>query len=291
MTAARASAERCGAAGGLASPSPRPRRSGSRARSPAGCSTRAGAPGAVVLARIAIGALCRRAARRPARCADAGALLRRNAGLLLFGAVPVAGAQFGYFSAVAADGRRPGAADRVHGARRRGRLAVAAPRRAPRPADGRRRGLAALGLVLVLDLLSGADLASAGVLWALVAMVCAASYFVLAADARTAAAARAGRAGLAVGALGSGCSASSAPADARDDRRAVYAGTLRLVAAVARPGVVTAALAYSPGSRRAGGSARGCPRSWRCWRSSRRDVRVAAARPAPGPAAARSAAR
>jgi drug/metabolite transporter (DMT)-like permease len=43
-------------------------------------------------------------------------------------------------------------------------------------------GLAALGLVLVLDLLSGADLHTTGVLWALAAMLGAASYFVLSAD-------------------------------------------------------------------------------------------------------------
>jgi drug/metabolite transporter (DMT)-like permease len=42
-------------------------------------------------------------------------------------------------------------------------------------------GLAAFGLVLVLDLLSGADLAPVGVMWALIAMGGAASYFVLAA--------------------------------------------------------------------------------------------------------------
>src|SRR3712207_9096908 len=46
-------------------------------------------------------------------------------------------------------------------------------------------GLAAVGLVLVLDLLSGADLALDGVLWALAAMVGAATYFVLSADTRT----------------------------------------------------------------------------------------------------------
>jgi drug/metabolite transporter (DMT)-like permease len=43
-------------------------------------------------------------------------------------------------------------------------------------------GLAALGLVLVLDLLSGADLSVVGVLWALAAMVGAATYFVISAD-------------------------------------------------------------------------------------------------------------
>ena len=63
-------------------------------------------------------------------------------------------------------------------------------------------GLAALGLVLVLDLLSGADLAPVGVLWALIAMLGAASYFVLAAKPRPdlPPVALAG-AGLAIGAL------------------------------------------------------------------------------------------
>jgi drug/metabolite transporter (DMT)-like permease len=42
--------------------------------------------------------------------------------------------------------------------------------------------LAAAGLVLVLDVVSGADLSTAGVLWALGAMVGAASYFVISAD-------------------------------------------------------------------------------------------------------------
>jgi drug/metabolite transporter (DMT)-like permease len=40
-------------------------------------------------------------------------------------------------------------------------------------------GLAALGLVLVLDLISGSDISLAGVLWALGAMVGAASYFII----------------------------------------------------------------------------------------------------------------
>ena len=101
--------------------------------------------------------------------------------MLLFGAVPVAGAQFGYFSAVERMDVGPAllieytapAAVVVwlwlrHGER-------------PGPLTVAGAGLAALGLVLVLDLLSGADLAPLGVLWALIAMVCAASYFVLAA--------------------------------------------------------------------------------------------------------------
>ena len=42
--------------------------------------------------------------------------------------------------------------------------------------------MAALGLVLVLDLLSGADLSALGVVWALLAMVGAAAYFILSAN-------------------------------------------------------------------------------------------------------------
>jgi drug/metabolite transporter (DMT)-like permease len=109
--------------------------------------------------------------------------LRRNAGLVVtYGALAVAGAQFCYFSAVShmqvgpalmieytapaavvlwlwlRDGQRPGAVT----------LAGAA--------------LAALGLVLVLDLASGADLDLAGVLWALGAMVGLATYFLISAD-------------------------------------------------------------------------------------------------------------
>jgi drug/metabolite transporter (DMT)-like permease len=109
-------------------------------------------------------------------------LLRRNAGLIaVYATVAVAGAQFCYFSAVAhmqvgpallieftapaavvvwlwlRHGQRPGALTLV-GA-----------------------GLAALGLVLVLDLLSGAELSVVGVLWALGAMVGCAVYFVMSA--------------------------------------------------------------------------------------------------------------
>ena len=97
--------------------------------------------------------------------------VRRNAGLILaFGAVAVAGAQFCYFSAV--QHMQVGPAILIeytapaavvvwmwlrHGQR-------------PGPVTLVGAGLAALGLVLVLDLLSGADLSLAGVLWALAAM-------------------------------------------------------------------------------------------------------------------------
>ena len=139
-------------------------------------------PGAVVLARIAIAAVVLapfavRALRGRAH------LLRRNFRLIaVYGAVPVALTQFAYFSAVAAMDVGPAllieytapAAIVVwlwlrHGER-------------PGPLTLAGAGVAALGLVLVLDLVSGADLAVEGVLWALAAMAGAAVFFVLSAD-------------------------------------------------------------------------------------------------------------
>jgi len=110
-------------------------------------------------------------------------LIRRNAGLIAgYGLLAVAGAQFCYFSAVGHMQVGPAllieytapAAVVVwlwlrHGQR-------------PGPVTLLGAGLAALGLVLVLDLLSGADLSLPGVLWALAAMVGAASYFLISAD-------------------------------------------------------------------------------------------------------------
>jgi drug/metabolite transporter (DMT)-like permease len=110
-------------------------------------------------------------------------LLRSNAGLIVgYGVSAVAGAQFCYFSAVVHMQVGPAllieytapAAVVVwlwlrHGQR-------------PGPVTLLGAGLAALGLVLVLDLLSGTELSTVGVLWALGAMVGAASYFVISAD-------------------------------------------------------------------------------------------------------------
>lgn len=110
-------------------------------------------------------------------------LLRDNAGLLLlYGALAVAGAQFCYFSAIQYMEVGPAILIEltapaavvvwmwlVHG-QRPGRLTLAGA------------VVAALGLVLVLDLVSGADLSLAGVLWALGAMVGCAAYFIISAD-------------------------------------------------------------------------------------------------------------
>jgi drug/metabolite transporter (DMT)-like permease len=109
--------------------------------------------------------------------------VRRNARLILvFGAFAVAGAQFCYFSAVQHMEVGPAilieytapAAVVVWMWLRHGQR--------PGPVTLVGAGIAALGLVLVLDLLSGADLSLVGVLWALAAMVGAATYFIVSAD-------------------------------------------------------------------------------------------------------------
>src|SRR3954465_5410774 len=142
-------------------------------------------PGAVVLARIAIAALV--VAPLAARTLRARwGLLRRNVRtVLLYGAVPVAGTQFAFFSAVAAMDVGPALLIEYTAP-----AAVVAwlwlrHRERPRPLTLAGAGIAAVGLVLVLDLLSGADLALGGVLWALAAMLGAATYFVMSADTRT----------------------------------------------------------------------------------------------------------
>lgn len=110
-------------------------------------------------------------------------LVRRNAGLIIaYGLIAVAGCQLAYFNAV--DRMQVGIALLIeftcpvavigwmwlrHG-QRPGRLTVVG-------------ALAAVaGLVLVLDLLSGAELDGIGVVWALGSMVCAAFYWVISAD-------------------------------------------------------------------------------------------------------------
>src|SRR4051795_7011520 len=139
-------------------------------------------PGAVVLARIAIAALVVAPLAVRALRGRWGLLRRNTRTVLLYGAVPVAGTQFAYFSAVAAMDVGPAllieyTAPAVivlwlwlrHGERPRA-LTVAGA------------ALAAVGLVLVLDLLSGADLAWSGVAWALAAMIGATAYFLISAD-------------------------------------------------------------------------------------------------------------
>jgi drug/metabolite transporter (DMT)-like permease len=110
-------------------------------------------------------------------------LLRRNAGLIAaYGLIAVAGAQFCYFSAVGH--MQVGPALLIEYTAPAAVVVWLWLRHGQRPGPVTLVGavLAAFGLVLVLDLLSGADLSTAGVLWALAAMVGAASYFIISAD-------------------------------------------------------------------------------------------------------------
>lgn len=140
--------------------------------------------GSVVLLRIAIGA----AVVLPfgiAALRGRWHLLRRGATtVVLYGCLAVAGAQFCYFSAVQTMDVGPallieytapaavvGWMWLVHGQR-------------PGPLTLAGAVVAALGLLLVLDLFSGADFDVRGAAWALAAMVGAATYFVISADER-----------------------------------------------------------------------------------------------------------
>lgn len=141
-------------------------------------------PGAVVLVRIGLAALVvlpfGLAALR-----GRWALLRRNAGLVtLYGLLAVAGAQFCYFAAVAH--MQVGPAILIEYTAPAAVVVWLWLRHGQRPGPVTLLGavLAAAGLVLVLDLVSGAELSVPGVLWALGAMVGAASYFVISADER-----------------------------------------------------------------------------------------------------------
>jgi len=138
--------------------------------------------GAVVTLRIAIAALVLVV---PAVLALRGrwGLVRANAGLVaVYGVAAVAGAQLCYFYAVThlqvsvallLEYTAPVAVVLWlwlrHGHRPSGLTVLGA-------------AIAAGGLVLVLDVISGADLSVVGVLWALGAMVGAATYFVISAD-------------------------------------------------------------------------------------------------------------
>jgi drug/metabolite transporter (DMT)-like permease len=141
--------------------------------------------GAVVLVRIAVAALA---------VAPFGALvlhgqwhlLRRNAALVVtYGLLAVAGAQFCYFAAVSR--MQVGPALMIEYTAPAAVVLWLWLRHGQRPGRVTLAGaaLAALGLVLVLDLTSGDGLDPVGVLWALGAMVGAASFFVISADEET----------------------------------------------------------------------------------------------------------
>jgi drug/metabolite transporter (DMT)-like permease len=139
-------------------------------------------PGAVVLIRVALGALVVLPVGVITLRGRWG-LMWRNARLVVaYGVLGVAGAQFCFFAAVARMQVGPALMIEYtapaavvlwlwlrHGQR-------------PGPVTLLGAGLAALGLVLVLDLVSGPGLDPIGVLWALGAMVGLTGYFVISAD-------------------------------------------------------------------------------------------------------------
>jgi drug/metabolite transporter (DMT)-like permease len=206
--------------------------------------------GAIVLARMGIAALVV-APLAVVTLRGRWRILRRNVGLVVFyGAVPMALAQFAYFSAVQRMDVGPALL-----------IEFTAPaavvgwlwlRRNERPSRVTLTGagVAALGLVLVLNLFSGANIATRGILWALVAMTGAASYYLTGAD-TTAEMPPLGLAGcgLAVGSVGlallgaTGLMPLRAAASAPD-----YAGTsVAWWIPILGLGMVTAAVAYCAG--------------------------------------------
>ncbi len=214
--------------------------------------------GAVVLVRLSLGALVVAPLAIRALRGRWGALRKHFGFILLFGALPVAGAQFGYFSAVQRMDVGPALL-----------IEYTAPaavvvwlwlRHSERPQTltVAGAGLAAIGLVLVLDLLSGANLAPLGVFWALFAMVGAASYFVLAAKQRPdlPPVALAG-AGLAAGALALGALGvvGLLPMDATTVSPSYAVGDVPWWLPLVGLGVITGGFAYCTGiaaSRRLG---------------------------------------
>ena len=138
-------------------------------------------PGAVTLVRVGLGAV---AVTPLGLVALRGrwALLRSNARLvLLYGALAVAAAQFCYFSAI--QHMQVGPAILIEYTAPAVVVVWLWLRQGQRPGRLTLVGaaLAAAGLVLVLDLASGAELSPVGVLWALGAMVGCAAHFVISA--------------------------------------------------------------------------------------------------------------
>src|SRR3954468_16365308 len=215
-------------------------------------------PGAIVGVRIAIAAIAL-APFTVAALRGRWHLLRRQTGqILMYGVLAVAGAQFCYFSAVAR--MDVGPALLIEYTAPAAVVAWLWLRRGQRPSRLTVTGaaIAAAGLVLVLDLTSGAHLAWPGVAWALAAMVGATAYFLISADPDSGLPplALAG-VGLTVGTLTLGLLAVTGllPMHAATAPIAFAAGTVAWWVPLLLLGLVTAALAYATGiaaSRRLG---------------------------------------
>jgi drug/metabolite transporter (DMT)-like permease len=136
-------------------------------------------PGAVTLVRVGLAAAVV-APLGVVALRGRWALLRANARLLLlYGGLAVAGAQFCYFSAI--QHMQVGPAILIEYTAPAAVVVWLWLRQGQRPGRLTLLGaaLAAAGLVLVLDLVSGAELSAVGVLWALGAMVGCATHFVI----------------------------------------------------------------------------------------------------------------
>lgn len=207
-------------------------------------------PGATVLIRVAIAALVVLPLGLLSLRGRWG-LLRRNAALILtYGVLAVAGAQFCYFSAV--QYMQVGPALLIEYTAPAAVVVWLWLRHGQRPGRVTLMGaaIAAVGLVLVLDVISGADISLPGVAWGLGAMVGAATYFVISADEDNGLppfALAAG--GLVVGAVALGAlglvglmpmTAASAPAT-------YAAGSVAWWVPVLLLGLVTAGLSYTSG--------------------------------------------
>lgn len=139
-------------------------------------------PGAIVLARIAIAALALGPFALVSLRGRWHLLRARAVQVILYGALAVAGAQFCYFSAVATMDVAP--ALLIEYTAPAAVVAWLWIRHGQRPSRLTVAGavLAAAGLVLVLNLISGTHLAWAGVAWSLAAMAGATAYFLISAD-------------------------------------------------------------------------------------------------------------
>ncbi len=206
-------------------------------------------PGAVTLIRVGLGALVL-APLGLVSLRGRWSLLRRHARMVVvYGVLAVAGAQFCYFAAI--QHMQVGPAILVEYTAPAAVVIWLWARHGQRPSRLTFAGasLAAVGLVLVLDLVTGAELSLVGVLWASGAMVGCASHFVISANEDGLPPLALAGGGLVVGSVALGVlalvgvlpmAATTAPASYTGMEVAWWQPVLAL-------GLVTAAVAYATG--------------------------------------------
>jgi drug/metabolite transporter (DMT)-like permease len=208
-------------------------------------------PGAIVLIRIAIASLALLPFTLIALRGKWRLLRAQAIPVMVYGVLAVAGAQFCYFSAVAK--MDVGPALLIEYTAPAAVVAWLWIRFGQRPSKLTVLGaaIAAAGLVLVLDLLSGADLAWSGVAWAFAAMIGATAYFLISADTDTGVPplALAGT-GLTVGAIALAILAATGilPMHANTAPATYASTTVPWWLPLLLLGVVTASVAYATGT-------------------------------------------